>query len=136
MTYKLPSGLVCDHCVLQWRYTAGNNWGTCKNGTQGLGCGNQEQFGACSDISIVVARNTEQRQSYEDIPYPLFFYLRHGFFDVEKGELEAAMVRDSVDVEQNVVGVGGEVVESVDVVHENEVLSSMIEEMDSVVSNY
>nr|XP_032518737.1 uncharacterized protein LOC116771122 [Danaus plexippus plexippus] len=50
--YRLPKGLVCDHCVLQWRYVAGNNWGFCGNGTSGLGCGNQETFGACSDISI------------------------------------------------------------------------------------
>ncbi|KAJ8715291.1 hypothetical protein PYW08_005272 [Mythimna loreyi] len=50
--YRIPSNVVCDHCVLQWKYTAGNNWGTCKNGTQGLGCGNQENFFSCSDITI------------------------------------------------------------------------------------
>ncbi|XP_045522470.1 uncharacterized protein LOC123713035 [Pieris brassicae] len=50
--YRLPNGLSCDHCVLQWRYVAGNNWGRCDNGTEGVGCGNQETFGACSDISI------------------------------------------------------------------------------------
>ena len=27
-TYKLPSDLTCDQCVLQWRYIAGNNWGS------------------------------------------------------------------------------------------------------------
>lgn len=52
LKYRLPSGLTCDHCVLQWQYTCGNNWGVCDNGTQGLGCGNQEQFYSCSDISI------------------------------------------------------------------------------------
>lgn len=52
MRYRLPEDLVCEHCVLQWRYTTGNNWGDCKNGTQGLGCGNQENFLACSDITI------------------------------------------------------------------------------------
>lgn len=50
--YRLPKGLHCEHCVLQWRYIAGNNWGVCKNGTSGMGCGDQETFGACSDISI------------------------------------------------------------------------------------
>ncbi|GBP08959.1 hypothetical protein EVAR_78324_1 [Eumeta japonica] len=52
LNYRLPAGLECEHCVLQWKYTAGNNWGVCANGTQGLGCGNQEEFRACSDISI------------------------------------------------------------------------------------
>ncbi|XP_023944733.1 uncharacterized protein LOC112050657 [Bicyclus anynana] len=50
--YRLPQGLVCDHCVLQWRYVAGNNWGHCGQGRSGLGCGPQETFGACSDITI------------------------------------------------------------------------------------
>ncbi|CAH0725499.1 unnamed protein product, partial [Brenthis ino] len=50
--YRLPKGLYCEHCVLQWRYIAGNSWGDCDNGTSQLGCGSQETFGACSDISI------------------------------------------------------------------------------------
>ncbi|GBP08963.1 hypothetical protein EVAR_78326_1 [Eumeta japonica] len=36
LNYRLPVGLECEHCVLQWRYTAGNNWGICEDGTQGL----------------------------------------------------------------------------------------------------
>ncbi|KRT86798.1 hypothetical protein AMK59_1451, partial [Oryctes borbonicus] len=31
MRYRLPK-MVCPHCVLQWRYRSGNNWGDCKNG--------------------------------------------------------------------------------------------------------
>ena len=27
--------------MLQWRYVAGNNWGTCENGTGAIGCGKQ-----------------------------------------------------------------------------------------------
>ncbi|XP_023944729.2 uncharacterized protein LOC112050654 [Bicyclus anynana] len=50
--YRLPKGLTCDHCVVQWRYIAGNNWGVCEDGTEAVGCGNQENFGACSDITI------------------------------------------------------------------------------------
>ncbi|CAF4878280.1 unnamed protein product [Pieris macdunnoughi] len=50
--YRLPDGVSCAHCTLQWRYVAGNNWGVFSNGTQCIGCGNQETFGACSDISI------------------------------------------------------------------------------------
>ncbi|CAH2093234.1 unnamed protein product [Euphydryas editha] len=53
VNYRLPKDLVCDHCVLQWRYVAGNNWGVCEDGTSAMGCGNQETFGACSDIKIV-----------------------------------------------------------------------------------
>ena len=36
--------LSCSQCILQWTYTAGNNWGVCANGTGELGCGPQETF--------------------------------------------------------------------------------------------
>ncbi|GFU14612.1 chitin-binding type-4 domain-containing protein [Nephila pilipes] len=49
---QLPKGFTCKYCVFQWTYTAGNNWGKCKDGTFGLGCGAQETFKACADISI------------------------------------------------------------------------------------
>lgn len=49
---KLPSNLWCNHCVIQWTYVAGNNWGVCSNGTGMLGCGNQEHFRNCADIRI------------------------------------------------------------------------------------
>lgn len=29
---RLPQGLECGNCVLQWRYIAGNNWGMCEDG--------------------------------------------------------------------------------------------------------
>ncbi|KAK9874455.1 hypothetical protein WA026_002796 [Henosepilachna vigintioctopunctata] len=51
MKYRLPKRR-CDHCVLQWRYRAGNNWGNCPNGTGAVGCGPQEEFRACADITI------------------------------------------------------------------------------------
>ncbi|XP_028138706.2 uncharacterized protein LOC114333082 isoform X1 [Diabrotica virgifera virgifera] len=51
MKYKLPKK-SCEHCVLQWRYIAGNNWGVCTNGTGAVGCGPQEEFRACADITI------------------------------------------------------------------------------------
>lgn len=44
--------LECQHCVLQWKYIAGNNWGTCADGSGAVGCGAQEEFRACSDIAI------------------------------------------------------------------------------------
>lgn len=49
----LPPTLVCKHCVLQWRYVAGNNWGYCEDGTGALGCGPQEEFRACADVAIL-----------------------------------------------------------------------------------
>ncbi|XP_015171788.1 PREDICTED: uncharacterized protein LOC107064049 isoform X2 [Polistes dominula] len=48
----LPQGLTCEHCVLRWHYRAGNNWGICEDGSGDIGCGNQENFRSCSDISI------------------------------------------------------------------------------------
>lgn len=42
----------CQHCVLQWKYIAGNNWGICADGNGAVGCGNQEEFRACSDVAI------------------------------------------------------------------------------------
>ncbi|CAG5046867.1 unnamed protein product [Parnassius apollo] len=62
MKYKLPDNLVCSHCVLQWRYIAGNNWGTCANGTSAVGCGPQEEFRACADITIEGRFTTSARR--------------------------------------------------------------------------
>lgn len=52
MHYQLPKDLTCRQCVFQWRYVAGNNWGVCKNGTGAVGCGSQEEFRACADVTI------------------------------------------------------------------------------------
>lgn len=52
MKYRLPEDFECAHCMLQWRYVAGNNWGTCENGTGMVGCGPQEEFRACADVAI------------------------------------------------------------------------------------
>lgn len=49
---SLPKWMQCSLCVIQWTYTAGNNWGTCDNKTEGLGCGPQETFRACADVAI------------------------------------------------------------------------------------
>jgi len=49
---KLPSGLTCARCVLQWWYKTGNNWGCDAEGC-GMGRGDkQEVFVNCSDVSI------------------------------------------------------------------------------------
>lgn len=49
----LDPRIKCDRCVLRWTYTAGNGWGNCADGSSGLGCGQQETFRSCADISIV-----------------------------------------------------------------------------------
>ncbi|CAD6995484.1 unnamed protein product [Ceratitis capitata] len=54
----LPKGLTCNHCVLQWRYIAGNNWGICADGNGAVGCGPQEEFRACSDIALYDKNST------------------------------------------------------------------------------
>ncbi|KAG7156947.1 putative Lytic polysaccharide mono-oxygenase, cellulose-degrading-containing protein 7 [Homarus americanus] len=50
---QLPHHLSCTHCVLQWTWIVGNTWGICPNGSGRLGCGHQETFVNCADISIL-----------------------------------------------------------------------------------
>lgn len=52
LSVELPVDLQCSHCVLQWTYRASNNWGVCQDGSGALGCGKQEHFRACADITI------------------------------------------------------------------------------------
>ncbi|XP_068895525.1 uncharacterized protein [Tenebrio molitor] len=49
---KLPDGLTCNRCVLRWHYRTGNNWGQCDDGSYAEGCGPQENFRSCADVSI------------------------------------------------------------------------------------
>ncbi|XP_065084667.1 uncharacterized protein LOC135706910 [Ochlerotatus camptorhynchus] len=62
---QLPADLVCEHCVLQWTYVAGNNWGWCGDGTGKMGCGPQEHFRTCSDIGIYEVNDVRLARSYE-----------------------------------------------------------------------
>ncbi|KAJ7379973.1 hypothetical protein OS493_012735 [Desmophyllum pertusum] len=49
----LPKGLTCDHCVMQWWWTVGNNWGCNDKGECGAGKGKkQETFVNCADFKI------------------------------------------------------------------------------------
>lgn len=49
----MPEDLTeCRACILRWNYRAGNNWGVCQDGSQGMGCGPQELYRNCADISI------------------------------------------------------------------------------------
>ncbi|XP_056009098.1 uncharacterized protein LOC130051286 [Ostrea edulis] len=49
---KLPDDLTCEHCVFQWWYTTGNNWGRFPGEKGCLGCGPQETFVNCADVKI------------------------------------------------------------------------------------
>ncbi|XP_074597611.1 uncharacterized protein LOC141852490 [Brevipalpus obovatus] len=42
---KLPDGLTCERCVLQWDYTAGNEWNRPPK--------DQETYRGCADIKIL-----------------------------------------------------------------------------------
>jgi len=54
VTLQLPENVKCTHCVFRWTYVAGNNWGVCdESGNGALGCGIQEHFRTCSDITIL-----------------------------------------------------------------------------------
>lgn len=39
--------------VLNNTIFSGNSWGMCEDGTENMGCGNQEIFRSCADITIV-----------------------------------------------------------------------------------
>ncbi|KAK7084655.1 hypothetical protein SK128_024301 [Halocaridina rubra] len=49
---KLPEGITCSYCVIQWKYFAGNTWGTDATGSIGVGKGPQETFVNCADVMI------------------------------------------------------------------------------------
>lgn len=52
MKAHLPKNLLCKRCVIQWWYSAGNNWG-CDGDGCGTGHGKQEHFVNCADVKIV-----------------------------------------------------------------------------------
>lgn len=53
MSLVIPEDLrECRACILRWNYRAGNNWGVCQDGSAGSGCGPQELYRNCADISI------------------------------------------------------------------------------------
>ena len=64
MLVELPANMTCSQCILQYTYTAGNNWGKgqqsaevasldCLNSLKGKkGCGDQETFRGCADICV------------------------------------------------------------------------------------
>lgn len=49
---QLPLGVSCEQCILQWTYVTANSWGINEDGIACVGCGPQENFRSCADISI------------------------------------------------------------------------------------
>lgn len=65
----LPKGLSCKHCVFRWHWKAENNWGDCDDGTEAVGCGPQEHWRNCSDITIEdEGRTLTKEASPEAVP--------------------------------------------------------------------
>jgi hypothetical protein len=52
MSVDLPSNRTCENCILRWHWRSANNWGICDDGSQAIGCGYQEIYRNCADISI------------------------------------------------------------------------------------
>ncbi|XP_058116352.1 uncharacterized protein LOC131288034 [Anopheles ziemanni] len=63
MKAELPADLNCNNCVVQWKYIAGNNWGICPDGNGAVGCGPQEEFRACADVSVGAKEGQDNRPS-------------------------------------------------------------------------
>ncbi|CAG5134367.1 unnamed protein product [Candidula unifasciata] len=69
----LPAGLTCDHCVIQWKWKCGNDWGCDKPSNNSapaccVGCGErQEEFYGCSDVTIN-PRNSRYTTTPKTVP--------------------------------------------------------------------
>lgn len=52
LSLDLPFNRTCDNCILRWHWRSGNNWGLCEDGSERVGCGYQEIYRNCADISV------------------------------------------------------------------------------------
>lgn len=96
---KLPVGVTCSQCVIQWTYYTGNMWGTCKNGTEGnnliyrldsiifknifltniilaVGCGPAETFRNCADVSVYTSAGSGRPPLFVEKQNPFLLYYR------------------------------------------------------------
>lgn len=73
---KLPAGVTCSQCVIQWTYLTGNMWGTCPNGTEAVGCGKAETFRNCADISIYSNTGSGRPPLFVENRNPFLLYYR------------------------------------------------------------
>lgn len=93
---KLPTGVTCSQCVIQWTYYTGNMWGTCRNGTEGcnqvyrsklinfkillifaaVGCGPAETFRNCADVSVYTSAGSGRPPLFVEKQNPFLLYYR------------------------------------------------------------
>ena len=99
----LPSGLSCSQCVLQWRYIAGNNWGVCGDGEGRVGCGQQEEFRACADISIS-SGNTGNTGVAKEKEYRTFWKEENSIAQEEKSSWNTKIDRDKNSYKYSLAG--------------------------------
>lgn len=74
---KLPTGLECDQCVLQWKFNIGDHYGCEKDLTGAETCGfgkgkTQTEYFACADIAIYNAdkvKSLEQQMQQGEASY-------------------------------------------------------------------
>lgn len=52
LSVELPLNKTCEHCVFRWHWKSANNWGVCDDGSEAVGCGYQEVYRNCADISV------------------------------------------------------------------------------------
>lgn len=52
LSVDLPYNRTCENCILRWHWRSANNWGICDDGSEAVGCGYQEIYRNCADISI------------------------------------------------------------------------------------
>lgn len=52
MSIDLPLNKTCENCILRWHWRSANNWGVCEDGSEAIGCGYQEVYRNCADISV------------------------------------------------------------------------------------
>lgn len=52
MSLDLPNNRTCENCILRWHWKSANNWGACEDGSERVGCGYQEIYRNCADISV------------------------------------------------------------------------------------
>lgn len=60
---KLPKELTCSQCVFQWKWNTASNV-RCDGSNCCRGCGPQEQFYGCSDISIAASSSPNKPPGY------------------------------------------------------------------------
>ena len=73
---KLPAGVTCSQCVIQWTYYTGNMWGICDDGTEAVGCGKAETFRNCADISIYSNTGSGRPPLFVSNKNPFLLYYR------------------------------------------------------------